>query len=335
MKIAFFEVNEEQKEVFKKAFSEDELHFFCESLIDEVPDSIKNADIISVFVCSEIKQKILNQFNNLKLIVTRSTGYNHVDVKSAQEKNIVVSNVPKYADVAVAEYTFALLLALSRRIYDAYYQVAHDYSFSNEHLQGFDLAGKVLGVVGTGNIGRHVIRIANGFNMEILACDKKENKEFAKQFNFEYLSFNELIKKSDILTFHVPLIKETYHMINLDNIDLLKQGSYLINTARGGIIQTDALVKALNEGIIAGAALDVLEEENFTKEPLALLFEQHPEYKQLKNILENHVLIEHPRVIVTPHNAFNSYQALERLIKLSIENINKWKSGNPINIVQL
>jgi D-lactate dehydrogenase len=334
MKIVFFEVNKQQQNIFKNAFPHDELLFYGCKLTDEVAPEVHDAEVISVFVCSKITAGIIKQCPNLKLIVTRSTGFDNIAIKAAQEHGVVVCNIPVYADETVAEYVFALLLALSRKIYDAYLRVSQKHSFSLVGLQGFDLAGKMLGVVGMGNIGKHVVRIAiHGFQMKVVACDKYKDEAFAKRIGFSYVPFEELLAQSDIITLHVPLTKQTTHMINMDTIKKIKSGAYLINTARGPIVETKALIKALEAGILAGAGLDVLEEECFTHDPLLLLNQEHPHSQDLRILLENNYLINHPQVIVTPHNAFNSVQALERLTKTSIDEIKAWQRGEPINVV--
>jgi D-lactate dehydrogenase len=332
MKIAFFEVNKVQQEAFQKAFKNDELYFFEGELSQDALGKACDAEVISVFVCSLVTKSVLDFFPYLKLIATRSTGYDHIDLEAAAQRNIVVCNVPIYADVAVAEYAFALLLSLSRKIYEACYRVEHEHSFSLKNLQGFDLSGKTLGVIGTGNIGKHVIKIAKGFNMHVLACDIFPDEAFAKYVGFEYMNFIEVLKNSDVISLHVPLNKKTYHMINLETIDYIKQGAYVINTARGGLIETQALIKALSKGIISGAALDVIEQKCSTLDPLPLFFGQCTT-EQRNSVLGNYYLIQHPRVLVSPHNAFNSAQADERLIKTTIENIESWKHNAPINLI--
>ena len=200
-------------------------------------------------------------------------------------------------------------------------------------MRGFDLKGKTLGIVGTGHIGLHVARIANGFEMNVLAFDVAENKKLAKKLEFKYVSLEDLLKNSDIITLHVPYNKNTHHLINSQNINLIKKGAYLINTARGGIIETNALVKALDSGILTGAGLDVLEEECFIKEERQLLTKQFPETCNIKTMLQNHVLMQRENVIITPHNAFNSKEALERILATTVENIKGFAGGKAVNMV--
>jgi D-lactate dehydrogenase len=204
-------------------------------------------------------------------------------------------------------------------------------SFSLEGLRGFDLKGKTLGVVGTGRIGKHVVRIANGFEMNVLACDSYPDEKFAKEMGFKYLPLEDVLRASDVVTLHVPYMKETHHLINAKTIKLMKHGAYLVNTSRGAVVETDALVKALQEKQLGGAALDVLEEEGAIKDELNILAFGHPEEHNMKTILEDHVLIDMPNVLITPHNAFNSAEGLTRILDTTVENIAGFVNGKAIN----
>lgn len=334
MKILFFELEPQHEQLMRSSFPTDELFFFKQPLtIDAIPSQAREADIISIFICSCITAQVLDSLPNLKLIVTRSTGCDHICLEVARKKNIAVCNAPTYADISVAEYTFALILSLSRHINTAWFRTAHQSLFSLDNLRGFDLQGKTIGVIGTGNIGSKVINIARCFGMKAIAYDLYPNAHLAQQLGFDYIPLETLLAHADIITLHIPLNDSTHHLINKKNISQIKKGAYLINTARGGIIETEALLFGLQENIIAGAALDVLEEECFIQDPLLLLKEAHPQEEQLKILLENHELIKHPCVIITPHNAFNSEQALDRLMKTTIDSIISFKNGTPINQV--
>lgn len=293
------------------------------------------AEIVSVFVSSHVGAAEMDRFPKLKYIVTRSTGFDHVDLNEAAKRGIVVSNVPTYGENSVAEMAFALLLALSRRIYDSYKQVVEKTSFSPKGLTGFDLKGKTLGVVGTGHIGVYAIKIGKGFGMDIVAYDPFKNDALATELGFRYVdSFDELLGASDVITLHVPHNDHTHHMINMNNIAKIKKGAVLINTARGPVVETLAMVKALEDGILAGAGLDVLEEEDFMLDETVLLHMEIPAAEKLKNVLANQYLIDHPRVIVTPHNAFNTKEALERILAVTAEDIEAFIAGAPKNIVK-
>ena len=201
-------------------------------------------------------------------------------------------------------------------------------------MTGFDLKGKTIGIIGLGNIGRHVARIAKGFEMNILGCDEKQDKKLAKELGFKYVSLEDILKNSDIITLHIPLNEKTSHIINSENINLIKSGAYLINTSRGGIIETDALVKALDNKILAGAGLDVLEQEPLIKEESQLLSKELSNDFDFKTLWQGHVFMEKEKVIITPHNAFNSKEALERILEVTVLNIKSFLSGKAVNVVE-
>jgi D-lactate dehydrogenase len=289
---------------------------------------------LSIFISSEIDKEIIDSLPNLKLITTRSTGYDHIDCEYCKSKGILVCNVPEYGTKTVAEWTIGLMLNLMRKIYYAIDQIKETESFDLKNLRGEELYGKTLGVIGTGRIGKEVIKLAKAFGMNILAYDVYPDENFAKEYNVTYTSLEELLKNSDVITIHVNLNPSTYHLINKENIKLIKPGAYLINTARGGIIETEALLYALKEGILKGAALDVLEEETEIKEELELLVKQEIKEDEIKTLWQNHILMKMPNVLITPHNAFNSKEAIERILMTTIENIKKFLEGNPMNLVK-
>jgi D-lactate dehydrogenase len=295
----------------------------------------EEAEILSVFVTSHVGAAELERFPKVKFIATRSTGFDHIDLSECAKRGIKVSNVPSYGENTVAEHAFALLLALSHRIYDSYKQIEQDGKFSTEGLKGFDLKGKTIGLIGLGRIGIHSARIAKGFEMNILACDKFENEQAKNDYGAKYVSLDELLSNSDVISLHMPYMKETHHLINMQNVGKIKKGAYLINTARGGLVDTAALIKGLQNGNLAGAGLDVLEEENFMIDELSLLNNPHPNETSLKTILENHYLIDHPRVIITPHNAFNTQEAIERILNTAIENLRGFANRAVVNEVVL
>lgn len=328
MKAAFFEIESWEKEHIRKKIKNSV--FFEDKLTYANADKVKDCDIISVFIYSQIDKKLLDLLPKLKLIATRSTGVDHIDVKECTKRKITVVNVPSYGENTVAEHTFGLILSLSRKIHQSYVKTSKG-EFSTDGLRGFDLKGKTLGVIGTGKIGIHVIRIAQGFEMKVIAHDAYMNKKLEKENSFSYVTLAELLKQSDIITMHVPLIKETFHMINKKNISQIKKGALLINTARGGLIETEALLKALNSGILSGAGLDVLEEEHEIKEEKQLVHQGYSKKHNIKTLLENHVLMHYENVLITPHNAFNSKEALIRIIDTTLENIAAHQQGKILN----
>ncbi|TSC95070.1 MAG: D-isomer specific 2-hydroxyacid dehydrogenase NAD-binding protein [Parcubacteria group bacterium Licking1014_1] len=332
-KIAFFETESWEQDYLRTQLKGFDLMFFEEKMNEENLKKIADINILSPFVYSLIDKNVIDSLKSLKYISTRSTGFDHIDLKTCRNKKIIVSNVPTYGENTVAEHTFALILDLSRKIYPSLEKTKKG-DFSLDDLKGFDLKEKVLGVVGTGNIGRRVIRIAKGFQMQILAFDIKKDQKLAKKMGFKYVSLNYLFKNSDIVTLHLPYNKSTRHLIDAETLKLFKKNCYLINTARGGICDTAALLQGLKEKIFAGLGLDVLEEECFIKEEKELLDSGFKKTCDLKTILQNHILINQPNVIITPHNAFNSKEALLRILNTTIENIKSFSKNKLINLVK-
>jgi D-lactate dehydrogenase len=204
--------------------------------------------------------------------------------------------------------------------------------FSLQGLKGFDLKGKTLGVIGAGHIGLHVIKMARGFDMKVLAYDVAKNHFLEEVLGFRYADLDFLLQNSDIISLHAPYSSKTHHLINRDNIQKIKKGALLINTARGALVDTHALVQALDEGILAGAGLDALEGEDLIKEEKQILSHQFDQEK-LETLLKNHILIQRDNVVITPHIGFYSQEALQRILETSIDNIRSFLSHNPVNKV--
>lgn len=331
MTIAFFELEDWEKDYINKNLTGHDILFFEEPLVDDFAGDLTKVEALSVFIYSKIDKNILAKMPNLKFIATRSTGFDHIDLVASKEKNIVVANVPTYGENTVAEHCFALILALSRKIIPAVDKVRKG-DFSLDGLRGFDLKGKTLGVIGVGSIGEHVIRMAYGFELNILAYDLKPKKELIKKYNLQYLPLVELLQKSDIISLHLPDNPKTHHLIDKEKISQIKKGAYLINTSRGGLVDTEALIEALADGRLAGAGLDVLEEECNIKEERQILSKQFPKKCLLLDIANN-ILIKNEKVIITPHNAFNSEEALSRILSTTLENIEGYISQKPINLI--
>jgi D-lactate dehydrogenase len=294
-------------------------------------DLTRDASLLSVFIRSPVTADLLGQMPSLRFIATRSTGYDHVDLEACRARGIAVSNVPTYGENTVAEHTFGLILALSRKIHQAYVRTVRG-DFSLAGLRGFDLKGRTLGVVGTGNIGLHAIRIGRGFGMDVLAYDVREQHLLAEVLGFRYVPLDELIAQADIVSLHVPYFPATHHLINRERLTRMKRGSLLINTARGGLVDTEALLWALDEGILAGAGLDVIEGEELIGEE-RLLLRQGAAPEQLQAAIRGHLLLQRDNVIFTPHIAFNSEEALQRILDTTVENVRAFLDGKPINLV--
>ena len=332
MKIAFYEVEDWEKEFLKKKLNGHILKFSNEKLSLEKSPEIKDFDAVSVFIYSKIDEQIIGEIPNLKFISTRSTGFDHIDMETSKKKGITVCNVPSYGENTVAEHTFALILSLSRHLCKACIR-RFEQNFSIEGLEGFDLKGKTIGVIGTGQIGLHVIRIAKGFGMNVVAYDVRQNKLLSEVLGFEYVTLEDLLASSDVITLHVPYMKATHHLMNKDTFKLVKKSAILINTARGSIVDTEALIEALDNKILAGAGLDVFEGEEVIKEEKQLLYEPK-NLEVLASLVKDHILLSKDNVVFTPHIAFYSKEALERILETTVENIAAFFSGKPQNVVQ-
>jgi D-lactate dehydrogenase len=325
-KVAFFEVEDWQVAYLRERLPGIETSFLPDPF---TVDSARDCTGISTFIYSRLEEADLRQLPELRWIATRSTGFDHIAAAACEARGIPVSNVPHYGENTIAEHTFALILALSRKVHQAVLRTQH-HNFSVQGLRGFDLKGRTLGVVGAGNIGLHVIRIGRGFGMRVLAYDTRPNILIGEVLGFEYTSLDELVEQSDILSLNVPLVPATRHLMNRERLSRMKPGSILVNTARGEVVDTEALLWALDEGILAGAGLDVLEGEG-------VLREEHPiadaSQDQLRLAVHNFHLLARENVVITPHLAFYSQEAEQRILDTTLENIRGFVAGQPVNAV--
>lgn len=333
MKAVFFETEPWEKRFLARALKPLGLkvQFVPEPLTERTLPSARDAEILSVFIYSRLTRSLVSKLRKARLIATRSTGFDHIDLKACRARKIRVANVPSYGENTVAEHTFALILALSRNLHKAYVRTVRG-DFSLEGLQGFDLKGKMIGVVGAGKIGLHVIKMARGFGMEVLACDSRKNPFLAEVLDFRYAELPELLRRSDIVTLHLPYSAESRHLMSRKNFSLMKRGALLINTARGGLVDTDALVWALDQGKVGGAGLDVLEGEELVKEERQLLEKDFPK-ERLITLLKNHILLHRENVVITPHIAFDSREALQRILETTVSNLRGFLENRPANLV--
>ena len=337
MKIVFFETREGEDDFFKTELSDvGETVFHKEKLTLDNVSLAQDADVVATFTGSDLSKETLEAMPNLKLIVTRSTGYDHIDCEACKSLGVVATSVPGYGSNTVAEFSFALLLALSRNVAKANEKIREEGGFSIRGFEGFDLFGKTIGIVGTGRIGRNAVKIAKGFGMNVVAHDLYPNEGFAKEQNITYKSLDELLTESDIVMLHIPYTKDNHHLIGAQAISKMKDGAYIINTARGELIDTSALLEGLTSGKIAGAGLDVLEGERYLKEEIELLASGEKDLRvDYKTLLQDHALIDLPNVIVTPHIAFYSKEAVEQIRKTTVENIKSYQSGDPKNVIEV
>lgn len=333
LRIKIFEIPPNEEAYLRQsALAAHDLFFHSEPLKLANLSLAKDTEVLSVFIYSRIGKAELEQMPQLKLIATRSTGFDHIDLAACGERNVTVTNVPFYGENTVAEHTFGLILSLSRNIHKAYVRTIRG-DFSLDGLMGFDLKGKTIGIVGAGRIGLHVILMAKGFGMNVLAYDVRQDHFLAEVLDFTYAPLEELLAQADVISLHAPYNARTHHLVNRDTLKLAKRGAILINTSRGGLVDTAALVWALDEGILAGAGLDVLEGEDLIKEEKQLLASNEPAEK-LRLLLSNHILRNRENVVITPHSAFNSREALNRILDTTVANILAFAVEKPINIVR-
>ncbi len=306
--------------------------FIVEPLTERTVAQARGADIVSVFIYSSLTRSLIRRLPKVRLIATRSTGFDHIDLRACRTRRVQVANVPAYGEHTVAEHTFALILSLSRNVHKAYVRTIKG-DFSLAGLQGFDLKGKTLGVVGAGRIGMHVIKMAKGFGMDVLACDTRKDPFLRDVLDFAYVPLPALLARADIVSLHMPYSAATHHLMNRERFGLMKRGALFINTARGGLVDTSALVWALDEGIVGGAGLDVLEGEELVKEERQLL-EKEFSKERLVTALKNHILLHRENVVITPHIAFDSREALQRILDTTVANIQGCLTGSPMNLVK-
>lgn len=338
MKVVFFDVDKITKDYLEKhQICDGNVVMLSESMENISPqqfEQVKDAQIISVFVHTALKmtKETLDKYTNLKLIATRSTGFDHIDLNYCKSRGIEVVNVPKYGEATVAEFTFGVLLSLARHIIQARTDMKNNYVRMNEYI-GFDLYGHTLGIIGTGAIGRHVAKLARGFGMDVLAYDLYPNEEFQRIYNIHYVGLDELYAKSDIITLHAPATKENYHLLNDEAYKKMKDGVIIVNTARGSLVDPEALYRALVSGKVKGAALDVLENEDFIIHDDMILKSQDIPMDYAMNTIINARLLQMKNVLITPHIGFNSIDAVHRILHTTLENINHFCAGNVQNSV--
>lgn len=334
MKIGFLEIEPAEAAVFEAAFPEEELEQY-----EQLSDVPAEVEVLSIFIHSKIDAGFLAAHPALKFIATRSTTTEHIDLEACARRGIAVRNVPSYGDYTVTEHTFALILALARRLRQA--MASQNFgSFSLESFRSMELHGKTLGSVGAGRIGRQTLRLGKAFGMETLVCEIQPDPEAAAAYGFQYVDFPTLLSRSHIISINVPLTPETFHLFDRDTFSKCRRGVLLINTARGRIIDSEALIDALDAGIVGGAGLDVLEDERVMhKSAGQIITSQIIEHlqsfggsrepraadpvrvREVARLMHNSALLSHPHVVFTPHVAFNSSEAIDRINRATIENI--------------
>lgn len=332
MKIVVFEFEPWERPYFQELAAGHEVVFEPERLDQGNVGRYANAEVISTFIYSDLSAPVLSRLTRLRLIATRSTGFDHIDMAGCAARGVRVANVPHYGENTVAEHVFALLLAISHRIPEAVGRTRQG-DFSQQGLQGFDLCGRTLGVIGTGNIGRRTIRIARGFEMRVVACDPYPDAEAAARLGYDYVPLPELLRQSDVISVHVPGNDSTRHLLSEAEFAQMKVGVVLINTARGNVVDVRALLQSLASGRVAAAGLDVLPEEPAIREEAELLRTLFARQHDLEILLADHVLLHMRNVVITPHSAFNTREAVQRILQTSVDNIAGYLAGAPRNLV--
>jgi D-lactate dehydrogenase len=329
MKIAFFDTHKFEREAFdlKNQRGLHQMVYLDCRLTAETAELSKGCQVVCSFVNDHLDAKTLAKLKRagIQLIALRSAGFNHVDLTAAKELALPVARVPEYSPHAVAEHAVALILSLNRNIHRAYTRV-RELNFSLEGLVGFDMLGKTVGIIGVGRIGRVLVQILNGFGCKVLAYDLVRDESLVKSGVLNYASLDEIYRQADIISLNVPLTEKTRHMIDATAIEKMKKKVLIINTGRGGLIETRALIDALNAHRIGGAGLDVYEEEE-------AIFFQDRSVEGISDDLFARLLM-FPNVIVTSHQAFLTSEALRNIAQTTLENISSFeKTGAPNNQV--
>lgn len=330
MKIVFFDVKNYEKLYFEQNldFENNEIYFLKSPLLNstEIEENIISAEILCVTPFSRLTADVLEKFNNLKLITTRSVGFSHIDRKYCKKRGIEITITPHYGDNTVAEFSFALLLNLVRNVHFSLSEIK--YGKNGGKYDGIELYGKTVGIVGVGSIGMQSVRIAHGFGMKICYNDLHRNVVAENKYNAQYLNFESLCKTSDFIMLHTPLTDENYHLFDSKIFDIMKPNAFLVNTARGELIDTKSLYLALTSGKIKGAALDVVECEEFFN-PVNSYFDNFENNCSscMKKTLINYLLASLDNVIITPHIAYNTNEAAERILEMTTQNIREMLCG--------
>lgn len=334
-KIVFFDV-EAYEEEFLKTHSEGKYNYrlVYEPLntMTELSEDLLDADIISVFTTSRVSKEVLEKFKNLKLIALRSVGFNHIDIEYCKQNNIAVENSPNYGNKSVAEFAFGLMLNVCRKIIPA----EADYKnmiIKPELLMGTELGGKTVGIIGLGAIGAAFARLAHGFDMKILGYDLYPKQELIDKYGIEYTDFETILKESDFISLHAPLTKDNFHLFNAEAFKKMKNSAVIINTARGELIDSEALYNAITAEEILGAGLDVLESEYTINDFDMVIGLNRLTKDELRNTLINSRLFQLPNVIITPHMAYNTNEAINRILTTTMENIHAFEQGTTRNSV--
>ncbi len=329
MKMLMFDFRDSEKEFFERNLFQDfEITFISEPLNEMsqlTQEQYDETDVISVFISSNLSEDVIKRFKNLRVIATRSTGYNHIDVKYCSQNNIAVFNVEEYGQTSVAQFTMTLILALVRNLFPAYLDIQRNY-VNHADYEGHNLNKLTIGIIGCGAIGGAVAKIANYFDMKVLVYSYAKRTDISSFA--EYVELDYLLEQSDIVSIHVPYSSENYHMLGEEEFSKMKDGSYFINTARGELIDIVALYEKLLSGKIKGAALDVLECEYLALSPENIVQDIKTSNSNcVASALITQKLLGMPNVIITPHIAYNTQESVDTLLDTTFNNIRDFHKG--------
>lgn len=309
--VVFLDVDPEDRALVAERFPQAGIFEHLEEA--DIIKQCSDAEVISHFIQTKFDSKLIGTLPALKMLCTRSVGFDHIDLDACKERGITVCNVPDYGSHVVAEHVFALLLSTLRHVPEGDKRVEGG-TFDYHGLRGVTLRNKTMGILGTGRIGRRVAQIAHGFGMKILAADQCRSLELVDLLGVQYMSFDELLAQSDIISLHMPAADDTFHIIDAGAFAMMKHGAILVNTARGTLIDSQALLTAVKSGKLSYALLDVLEHE--------------------QNFEENKELISQPHVITTPHVAFYADESMRNMYLDAFQSIEQWQSGrSPEHVV--
>lgn len=321
MRVTIFSTKSFEEKIFSRFYSiKHELHFVSDRLNMNNAAFAKESDAVCIFTNDDASGKVLEKLKaaGVNYLTLRSAGYDHVDLKTAEKLNIKVSNVPEYSPYAIAEHAITLILAMNRKIIQARNKIL-DNDFRIDDLIGFNMNGKSIGIIGTGRIGGAVAKILNGFGCNLIAYDIYPDTDLSEKFGIVYTDLETLCKESDIITLHCPLEESTKHLINKSNIRVMKDGVMIVNTSRGGVLNTTDAIDGLKSGKIGYLGLDVYENEK------GLFFYNHSD-----EILQDDVfarLLTFKNVLITGHYAFLTETALNNIAETTLANLDKWEAG--------
>ena len=334
-KIIFFDVEDYEREFLLNNCQGSYDYVFVEEPLNNLkplPDEYLDAGIISCFTNSRLSKDVLSQFRELKLIALRSVGFNHVDIEFCKKHGIAVETTPNYGNNSVAEFAIGLLLDVARKISRSYINLKNQ-KVNPLECVGFELAKKTIGIVGLGKIGAEMARLAKGFDMRILGYDIKQNPLLVEKYDVQYTTFDKLLTESDVISLHSPLTPDNLHLFDSDAFKKMKNSAILINTARGELVETQALYNALVNNEIAGAGLDVLECEETLSNSDYLDDIDRLNNSYLKKTLLNNRILNLENAVVTPHIAYDTKEAIHRILNTTMDNIAAFVDGKIQNNV--